>query len=56
MLSLYNKHIIGVQNRVALNRPPHNHKDVGSNPAATRNENWTLGDIWVEKPAISKLN
>ena len=26
-----------------LKRPRHNGEDMGSNPTATRNENWTLG-------------
>ena len=32
------------QNRVAVKRPHCNHKDVGSNPTATRNEKRTFGD------------
>ena len=31
------------QDTVVVMRPLRNDKDVGSNPAATRNENWTLG-------------
>ena len=33
----------GGQDRVEVRRPHCHHKDVGSNPAATRNEKWTLG-------------
>ena len=31
------------QDRVVVRLPHCHHKDVGSNPAATRNEKWTLG-------------
>ena len=34
---------LGGQDRVVVKRPLRNDKDVGSNPTATRNENWTLG-------------
>ena len=38
--------ILGVQDRVAVKHPLRNQKDVGSNPATARNENWTLGEIY----------
>ena len=34
---------LGGLDRVAVRRPYCDHKDVGSNPTATKNENWTLG-------------
>ena len=34
--------IDGGQDRVAVECPHPNKEDVGSNPAATRNEKWTL--------------
>ena len=34
---------VGGRHSTAVTRPHCNDKDVGSNPAAARNENWTLG-------------
>ena len=49
---------MGGRNSVAVRRPRCNGKDVGSNPAATRNEKWTLGDPlhrrWPDDPTGSK--
>ena len=36
-------HDLGGRHSTAVTRPHCNDKDVGSNPAAARNENWTLG-------------
>ena len=39
---------LGSQNRVAVNHPHCNHKDVGSNRTATRNDKRILGDPLTE--------
>ena len=37
--------VTGGQNRLVVKLPHCNHKDVGSNPTATRNGKRTLGDL-----------
>ena len=58
---------LGGQSGTAVRRPHGNDQDMGSNPAATRNEKWALGGPPTEgspmvqqdlsgRPAMSKLN
>ena len=52
----YDCQIMGVKIGKRLRRPPPNHKDVGSNPAATRNEKTDIGGPPQQKKWPNRLD